>query len=238
MDRVMNRVAFYLFIACVILMSSPSFSKPTSEGEWLNGTITTYDSIGKEIPWAGNVIEVYYENDKYRTAATTGDQGNFHLRIKKPMVLGRKVRFNLKVDDYFILSPYNGEFFPPESLTNFDLKIKVVSNSSKAVQVGPLYANFTNKDRKKAATQKQLYTVQVVSTTSSKESIKIRNFFVSNGYDSFIDTIKETYGLVTYKVYVTTSTDWETTNKVKRKIRRRFKRKYKDSFVKSILVTK
>lgn len=223
-----------LLLIFLLIISPLSIAKDTVK-DWLNGSVSTFDLVGKKIPWSGNVIKISYEREKYRTATKTNNKGDFHLFIKKPIVLGTKVTLSIDEDDYFILAPFNGEFYPPRDLTNFELHIIVVSNSSKVVQVGPLYASFSNQDISKK-NQKQMYTVQVVSTTSNLKAAATRDFFRRRGYDSFVDTLKQNFGLAIYKVYVTTSTDWATTNKVKNTIRKGFKRKYKDAFVKSVLI--
>jgi hypothetical protein len=223
-----------LLLIFLLVWANQCYSKDILAGT-LNGTLVTFDTNGKEIPVSGRDIQIFYENNKFRTAARTNDNGDFTLHIKsnQPIVQGRKLKLIIKGDEYFILSPYNGELFPPESLTSYELKVIAVSNGSRT-QTGPLYAEFTNRDRTKIY-QRQLYTVQVISTSSNAQAIKVRDLFISNHYDSFIDAVEEDDGSTFFKVYVSKSNNWEQTNKLKRKIRRIFNGRYSDAFVKSIL---
>lgn len=224
----------HAILTILIIFSSACYSKESLSG-LLNGSVVTFDKNGKEIPVSGRDILLSYESNKFRTATRTNDNGDFtfHIKENQPLVQGRKIKINIKGDEYFILSPYNGESFPPESLISYELKIIVASNGSK-IQTGQLYAEFINKDLTKI-NQRQLYTVQVVSTSSNSQAINVRDFFRKNHYESFIDTVDEENGSVSYKVYISKNENWEQANKLKKSIRRMFSGKYSDAFVKSII---
>lgn len=201
----------------------------------INGIVTTFIK-GIEVPVSGREVTIIYDKNKKKTAKTN-DDGVFYIQIKgnDRLPLGRKIKFKISGQDSFILSPYNGEMFPPKELTlsGYELKLVVVSNGSQ-LQAGPLRASFISRDISNQ-NKKQRYSVQILSTIDPKKALKIRNEFRNMGYDSFIIHETKENGLVVHNVYSSSFVTFKDANKVKNKIRRLYKKKYKDAFVKLIL---
>lgn len=223
----------YLILAIFLIISS------LCSGENLKGIIdgkaTIYTHEGSQEPFSGNMIQIYYHNGRYSTAATTDDDGVFYIIIdpKKPLVAGSKIKLKLENKNYFILSPFNGEMSAPISTSSYELKISVVSNKS-VIKTSNLEAEFINRDKNKEK-QLQQYAIQILSTNNHVSALMARDFFRSKQYDSFIRKITMKHGLILYKVYSSSYSSWQEANNIKKRIRKSFRRKYKDSFVRLIL---
>lgn len=224
-------------IITIILLLSPFgvYAEETIYGT-INGYVTTYLSNGIEIPVSGRVINILYDNDK-RKSGKTNDDGYFHIEIKSThrIPLGRKVKFTVASEDYFILSPYDGVIFPPKELTSsgYETKLVIVSNGSQ-LQTGPLKANFINRNVNER-NKKQRYSVQVLSTVKYEKAINVRNSFRKRGFDSFIIRKTRENGLVIHNVFSSSFNNFKAANKEKNRVRSSFNKKFNDAFVKLIL---
>ena len=227
---------YFLIISCIYILNIKVQAKEIENKIYgrLNGKIITYNSMGKRLPLVGRKIRITY-NDGRETVKSNNlidESGDFHLKIseKKKMILGKKIKLNIDSKDYFILSPFDGEMFPPESLKSYELNIVVISNDSK-VQTGSFYACFKNKDISRV-NKKQGYTIQVIATQNWNKAVSVETFF--KNYNSFKECPKEEN---LCRVYVSFYKNRKDAIKLKDKIKKDFKLKhqYQDIFVKSIL---
>ncbi len=224
---------YFFIIFCVFIFNVELLAKPKVEINGLvNGKVITYDSNGKRIPIIGRVVTIIYNDGREHIARKTDEVGDFHLPIspKKKIRLGKKIKIIIDSKDYFILSPFDGEMFPPESLKSYQLNIIVVSNDSK-VQTGLYYSTFKNRDRNKVS-KKQGYTIQILATREWNQAVNEESFF--RNYNSFKEYSEEEN---LYRIYVSFYKNRKDAIRLKNKIKKDFKskRKYQDIFVKSIL---
>ena len=221
----------YLFIILCILILNIEIQADEAgrvPNGWLKGKVITYNSNRKEIPLVGRKIHITYNNGAEKNSTKINEVGDFRFNIKN-MIYGKKIKITIEGGrDYFILYPYNGEMFPPESLKSYQLNIVVISNDSK-VQTGSFYANFKNRDRKRAS-KIQGYTVQVLATHSWTTAVNVESFFRNN------NSFKECENNLC-RVYVSFSKNRKDAINLKNRIKRDFKKqhKYQDIFVRSIL---
>jgi len=229
-------VKYFLIISCIYILNIKVQAKEIENKIYgrLNGKIITYNSMGKRLPLVGRKIRITY-NDGRETVKSNNlidESGDFHLTIseKKKMRLGKKIKISIDSKDYFILSPFDGEIFPPESLKSYQLNIVVISNDSK-VQTGSFYAYFKNRDISRI-NKKQGYTIQVSATQNWTKAVNVEAFF--KNYNSFKECTKEEN---LCRVYVSFYKNRKDAIKLKDKIKKDFKLKhqYQDIFVKSIL---
>jgi hypothetical protein len=223
----------YFFIILSIFIFNLDIQAEEIYGR-LNGKVVTYNSVGKRLPIVGRKIKIIYNDGRKSVESNKpiDESGDFHLTIddKEKMILGKKIKITIDSKDYFILSPYNGEMFPPESLKSYQLNIIVISNDSK-VQTGSFYANFKNRDRSRA-NRKQGYTIQVIATRDWTKAVDTEASL--KNYNSFKECRNEDN---ICRVYVSFFQNRKDAISLKNRIKRDFKSKklYQDIFVRSIL---
>ena len=223
---------YFFLIFCILNLEIQAKEITNTIFGLLNGSVVTYNNDGKKIPITGREISIIYNDGMKEEKSRIDERGDFHINIKneKKLILGKKIKIIIDSKDYFILSPFNGEMFPPESLESYELNIVAISNDSK-VQTGYFYANFKNRDRNRV-NKKQGYTIQVLATHNWSKAVETESFFINQ--NSFKECPKEEN---ICRVYVSFYKNRKDAIRLKNKIKKNFKykRKYQDIFVKSIL---
>lgn len=214
-------ILLILFFAPLQLLASDSY---------LSGNLKAYTPYGKQEPMAGVRISVLYNDEVF---STTDSQGRFRLNLSlgNNLSVGKKIILKIDEPSWFILAPFKGELFIPQSLENYELNVNLVTNRSR-LQIDGFTASFAGKNNNGEEIN-QMFLVQVLTSTSRDASFLTNNFFLEKGYKTNIQVTKSFNDIVYYKVQVGNFITKDKANIEKNLIRKKYK-KYKDAFVKLV----
>ena len=161
-----------------------------AENDFLTGKIVTYTADGYEIQMANQSITIQHT----RITDDTDDRGVFRLNLhkdgdkyKEQLQPGRKITLQLKDPGWFILTPYEGKFFIPKTLDDYEAIVRVAFNQSK-VKLGSFNAVFSSN---KPDSRRLRFAAQVMSTISELTAYTVMDKFKRFGYSPTVDVIKE-----------------------------------------------
>jgi len=172
----------------------------------LHGKVITYSEDG--YPYPVEQIDIKIEgtgsNDvTYSIKKNSG--GRFHLNLLnskgKPLIkAGEKVRLDVNLSDkWFMLTPFNGEFFLPKNSKNHDIEVILLANNSQ-LKRKKSRIKFFNTEKEKVE-----YCVQILSVNSPSSARKTRDEFNNKWkkkYNAYIETVTLNRTKI-YKVLVT-----------------------------------
>ncbi len=222
-----NFIKVFLVGFCIVL-----FSSIFADNDHLVGRVVGYTVEGDEMPIAETEIRIL----RTTISSPTDEHGNFNLNLRKDknkyrdqLKPGRKITLEISNPGWFMITPYNGKFFMPKYVDDFDLEVRVVSNKSK-MRIGRFDAYFGNKS---GNTRTPQHAVQVISTRSELSAYETMERFKQYGYHPFIQTVKTKKG-PRYKVIAAIYPGKNSAKKVRNIIKRKYPR-YKDVFIKLML---
>lgn len=224
----MNFVARYL----ITIFSLFIFTSVFAENDYLAGRVIGYTVEGEQMPMADTEIRIL------RTTITdkTDERGYFRLFLRKDknkykdqVQAGRKINLEISNPGWFMVTPYDGKFYMPKYVDDFDLEVQVISNKSK-MKFGRFEAAFSSKRGNNKTPQ---HAVQVISTASILSAHETKERFIEYGFHPFIQTVQTKKG-PRYKVIAAIYPGKNYAKKTRNIIKRKYP-KYKDVFIKLML---
>lgn len=208
------------------------FSIANAENDYLVGRVIGYTIEGEQMPIAETEVSIL----RTTISDKTDEKGYFRLPLRKDkdkyrnqLKAGRKINLEISNQGWFMVTPFDGKFYMPKYVDDFDLDIRVISNKSK-MKFGRFLGSFSSKKGNNPTPQ---HAVQVISTSSILSAHETLERFKEYGYKPFIQTVRDKKR-TTYKVIAAIFPRKDDAKKVRKIIKSRYP-KYNDAFIKLML---
>jgi len=158
---------------------------------FLHGKVINYSEDGTPFPVEEVTIGIEGTGSKVEYEIKKNSRGRFHLNLapngKILIRAGEKVRLNIDLSNkWFMLSPYNGEFFLPKNSKNHDIEVILLANNSQIKRKHSRIKLF-NEEKEKVQS-----CIQILSVKSLWSAKKVRDEFNSKWkkkYNAYIETV-------------------------------------------------
>jgi len=192
---------------------------------YINGRVTAFSSNGEEYP--KDAITINILNTSIETKSN--QKGFFHLILDgNKYTSGTKIRLQVENVGWYIYAPYDGVFFLPKNLEDFDLKIKIVMNSS---VIKNSYFNV-NVNSNQSKNKKPQPVIQIASFHNKSSAEKeLQNIIKKRYHKAFIKKIDSQY-----KVFISIFKTKKEANKFLKFFTKKYSKEYSDAFVSLIAI--
>ena len=198
---------------------------------FLHGKVINYSEDGTPFPVEEVTIGIEGTGSKLEYDIKKNSGGRFHIDLapKGKVLIGAGEKVRLSIDssnNWFMLAPYNGEFFLPKDSKNQDIEVILLANNSQIKRKHSSIKLFNGKK------EKVQYCIQILSVKSLWSAKKARDEFNSKWkkkYRAYIETVKVNENKF-YKVLIIVKPYSKFNVKILyQKIRKVFK--YRDAFI-------
>ena len=195
------------------------FFSMTLLGSYLKGRIIAFSSNGEEYGKEGLTLSIPYEDNPKKSIKN----GFFRLYLPDNYTAGTKVRLMIDNPNWFIYSPNNGQFFLPKNLEDFDLEVKVVTNTSK-IKNKYFDVSISSKQTQGKISQP---VIQIASFKNESSAKKVLKDIKRKRYSkAFIEKINSQY-----KVFISIFKTKKEANKFLKFFTKKYRKQYGDAFV-------